>query len=156
MNAQEPQAGLPWVHWIWRVLYVVSPAVGGVSLLAAGRHAPEVGRISAFALLLLLGWILFLTVRLVFKWRAFLFLIWASPLSLWLLSWTADKAVEAQLVSGGMCSGVPTVVVLCAAALLPGFVVGLLGSVVRLYLRVRSRVVRLCLSARSRDMQSEG
>ena len=134
MNEHEHQPRHSVFRWVLRVLYIFTPAFVGIPVVAIVQaHGWErtVGLIAAFVLL---GWVLLLKVVLIFKWRDFVFLVWGAPLGLGLLAGTVEIASTARLIHGGMCDALIILWILGPAAALQilGFVVGLLGLVVRL------------------------
>ena len=69
--------------------------------------------------------------RLIFKWRDSLFLLWGAPAALALLAATFYMASKAGQIAGGMCNGLVALwgVGLVVAALALSFLAGLSGSV---------------------------
>ena len=147
MNEHEHQPRRFVFRWVWRALYIISPAAVWVPLWAlesvVGQARQSVD-VSLFVWLFI--WIFCVTLLLIFKWRDFVFLVWGAPLALAVLLGMIIVACDAKLLNEPRrVLQVPTeafVFVVYAAAILPGFVVGLVGSIVRLWLWVRSRTLR--------------
>ena len=140
-HADQPRRSL--FRWFWRVLYIMSPAAVWGPLWALGIATGQAKPSYDFSLFVwLLIWIIFVTLLLIFKWRDFVFLAWGAPLALAVLLGTIMVACEAELLNEPRrVLQVPTeaiAFVVYAAAIFPGFVVGLVGSIVRLFLWVRS------------------
>ena len=147
MNEHEHQPRRSVFRWVWRVLYIISPVAVWVPLYALGiatGQARQSVDLSLFVWLFI--WIVFVTLLLIFKWRDFVFLAWGAPLALAVLLGMIIVACEAELLNEPRrVLQVPTeafVFVVYAAAILPGFVVGLVGSIVRFCSWVRSRASR--------------
>ena len=144
-HADQPRGSV--ARWVWRVLYIISPAAVWAPLWALGSVAGQARQsvdLSLFVWLFI--WIVFVTLLLIFKWRDFVFLAWGAPLALAVLLGMIIVACEAELLNEPRrVLQVPTeafVFVVYAAAILPGFVVGLVGSIERLFLWLRSRTLR--------------
>lgn len=147
MNEQKHQPRRSVFCRLWRVLYIISPAAVWGPLWALGSvvgQARQSYDISLFVWLFI--WIVFVTLLLIFKWHDFVFLAWGAPLALAVLLGTIIIACRAELLNEPRrVLQVPTeafVFVVYAAAILPGFVVGLVGSSVRLFLWLRSRTLQ--------------
>ncbi len=145
MNEHAHQSRRSSFRWVWRVLYIISPAAVSVPLSALGSvvgQATQSYDISLFVWLFI--WIVFVTLLLIFKWRDFVFLAWGAPLALAVLLGMVIVAINANPLNEPRRGlELPTeviVFVVYAAAILPGFVVGLVGSVVHLCLCVRSAI----------------
>lgn len=147
MNEHEHQPRRSVFCWLWRVLYIISPAAVWVPLWALGSvvgQARQSVDVSLFVWLFI--WIVFVTLLLIFKWRDFVFLAWGAPLALAVLLGMIIVAINANLLSSPhRVLQLPTEAIVFAAyaaAILSGFVVGLVGSIVRLFLWLRSRTPR--------------
>ena len=144
MNEHTDQARSSLARWIWRIVYIISPAAIAVFVFQMGSGQPtgsEWQILGWFCWLFI--WIVFVTFLLRFKWRDSVFLAWGSPLSLALFVSVFITASAAYPINTPhRVLEVPLeayLLAICAAGLLLGFVVGPVGSILRLCSWVWSR-----------------
>jgi hypothetical protein len=139
MNEHEHRPRRSVFRWVLRLLYILTPAFVGVPVVAVVQHRGS-NNVDLIAAFVLLGWMVLLTADLIFRWRDFVFLVLGAPSSLGLLG-VLELPSNPLHISGGPCGG-PTIILVLgptAAVLLLGFVVGIVGSIVRSCSWLRSK-----------------